>query len=166
MTLALTSNLLLALLCLGVIVQTRRLMGRLRTVTDGSMQATVAALDKATAEARAVLEGLRRLLADDGAAVARNVAAARALQDELGVLIGLADAMAERLVEARRAPVEPPEEAPPADTGTAAEPPRKPAARRRKAKNPPEKAEQTTGEDPADSTGTGPGARPNEREAA
>lgn len=160
MTLALTSNLLLALLCLGVIVQTRRLMGRLRTVTDGSMQATVAALDKATAEARAVLEGLRRLLADDGAAVARNVAAARALQDELGVLIGLADAMAERLVEARRAPVEPPEEASPA------EPPRKPAARRRKAKNPPEKAEQTTGEDPADSTGTGPGARPNEREAA
>lgn len=165
MTLALTSNLLLALLCLGVIVQTRRLMGRLRTVTDGSMQATVAALDKATAEARAVLEGLRRLLADDGAAVARNVAAARALQDELGVLIGLADAMAERLVEARRAPVEPPEKAPPADTA-AAEPPRKPAARRRKAKNPPEKAEQTTGEDPADNIGTGPGARPNEREAA
>lgn len=103
MTFALMSNILLGLLCVGVIVQTRRLMLRLRTVSDGSMQTTVAALDRATAEARTVLEGLRRLLSEDGAAVARNVAAARALQDELGVLIGLADAMAERLVEARSA---------------------------------------------------------------
>ena len=158
MTLALTSNLLLALLCLGVIVQTRRLMGRLRTVTDGSMQATVAALDKATAEARAVLEGLRRLLADDGAAVARNVAAARALQDELGVLIGLADAMAERLVEARRAPVEAPEDAPAAGPESAAEPHRKPAPRRRKAKNPPD----TPGRGPDEK----PEEKPGEREAA
>ncbi len=97
MNLTLMSHSLLAILCFGVIIQTMRLMRRLRAVSDGRMGEIVAALDRATGEARTVLEGLRRTLGGEGAEVARQVGAARELSEELGVLIGIADAMADRL---------------------------------------------------------------------
>lgn len=102
MTLAIMSQLLLGMLCAGVIVQTVRLMRRLRLVADGRLGEAVSALDVATREARAVLSGLRQALGGDGAAVAREVLAARELSEELRVMIGIADAMAERLAEARQ----------------------------------------------------------------
>lgn len=97
MNIAIMSQLLLAILCGGVIVQTVRLMRKLRLVADGRLGEAVAALDTATREARTVLSGLRQALGGDGAAVAREVLAARDLSEELRLMIGIADAMAERL---------------------------------------------------------------------
>lgn len=99
MTYAIMSQLLLGILCVGVMVQTVRLMRRLRLIADGRLGEAVSALDSATREARTVLAGLRQALGGDGAAVARDVMAARALSEELRVMIGIADAMAERLAE-------------------------------------------------------------------
>lgn len=99
MNFMLTSNLLTIILCIGVIVQSGRMMQRLRLVSDGQMGAIVAALDRATSQASTVLAGLRSTLSIDGAAVARDVAEARDLKEELAVLIGIANAMADRLAE-------------------------------------------------------------------
>lgn len=111
MNIAIMSQLLLGILCGGVIVQTVRLMRRLATVADGRLGEAVRALDTATREARSVLGGLRQALGGDGAAVAREVLAARALSEELRMMIGIADAMAERLSQA--VPVEAEGQAPP-----------------------------------------------------
>lgn len=111
MNVTIMCQLLLAILCAGVIVQTVRLMRRLALVADGRLGEAVAALDAATREARTVLGGLRQALGGDGAAVAREVLAARELSEELRMMIGIADAMAERLSDAGSDPT-PPEPAP------------------------------------------------------
>ncbi|MDQ4421114.1 DUF6468 domain-containing protein [Sphingobium sp. DEHP117] len=113
MTVGIMSQLLLAILCGGVIVQTVRLMRRLRMVADGQLGEAVTALDAATREARTVLSGLRQALGGDGAAVAREVMAARELSEELRMMIGIADAMAERLSGAGSAEAPAPEMLPP-----------------------------------------------------
>lgn len=113
MNVTIMSQLLLAILCGGVIVQTVRLMQRLRMVADGRLGEAVAALDAATREARNVLSGLRQALGGDGAAVAREVMAARELSEELRVMIGIADAMAERLSGAGSVEAPTPEMPPP-----------------------------------------------------
>ena len=100
MTVATMSNIALAILCFGVIIQSLRLSKRLRAVADGSIGRTVTSLDHATNEARTVLEGLRHTLSGEGAEVAQQVNAARELAEELGVMVGIADAMANRLSEA------------------------------------------------------------------
>lgn len=113
MNVTIMSQLLLAILCGGVIVQTVRLMQRLRMVADGRLGEAVTALDTATREARNVLSGLRQALGGDGAAVAREVMAARELSEELRVMIGIADAMAERLSGAGSVEAPAPETSPP-----------------------------------------------------
>jgi hypothetical protein len=100
MSLALMSNLLTILLCIGVIIQGTRMLSRLKTVSDGQMGAIVSGLDRATAQASLVLADLKRTLGQDGAALAQSLADGQELRDELTVLIGIANAMAERLVEA------------------------------------------------------------------
>ncbi|MBB6122772.1 DUF6468 domain-containing protein [Sphingobium subterraneum] len=104
MSLTLMSNVVTAMLCVGVIVQSIRMMRRLRLVSDGQLGTMVNALDRATSQASTVLAGLRSTLSIDGAAVAQDVAAARELREELTVLIGIANSMADRLVEAGQAP--------------------------------------------------------------
>lgn len=101
MNLTLMSQAILAILCLGVIVQAMRLMRRLRQLSNSGLESTVAALDRATGEARTVLDGLRQSLGGDGADVARQVLAARTLSDELGMLIGIANSMADRLADTK-----------------------------------------------------------------
>lgn len=103
MTISLMGQLVLGLLCIGVIAQTMRLMRRLQAVSDGQMGEIVTTLDRATGEARLVLDGLRTTLRGEGAELARNVVAARGLAEELEILIGIADAKAERLSEAGKA---------------------------------------------------------------
>ena len=112
MNMMIMSQLLLAILCVGVMVQTVRLMRRLALVADGRLGEAVAALDVATREARTVLSGLRQALGGDGAAVAREVLAARELSEELRLMIGIADAMAERLSGAGTDATPPPPAAP------------------------------------------------------
>lgn len=104
MTLTLMSNLLTIILCIGVIVQGSRMMVRLRAVSDGQMGNIVSGLDRATAQASLVLADLKQTLAVEGGALAQSLVQAEELRDELSVLIGIANAMAERLVEAGQTP--------------------------------------------------------------
>ncbi|WP_188054502.1 DUF6468 domain-containing protein [Sphingosinithalassobacter sp. CS137] len=100
MSIAVTTNLLTMALCLAVLVQSVRMMRSLRRVKDGALTEVVAALEKATGEARTVLSDMKSTLGRECADNARLVAEARGLRDELSVMIGIADATAERIVEA------------------------------------------------------------------
>jgi len=100
MSIAVTTNLLTMALCLAVLVQSVRMMRSLRRVKDGALTQVVAALEKATGEARTVLSDMKSTLGRECADNARLVAEARGLRDELSVMIGIADATAERIVEA------------------------------------------------------------------
>jgi inorganic triphosphatase YgiF len=100
MSLALMSNLLTMMLCVGVIVQATRMMRQLRAVKESDLAVVVTGLDRATGHAVAVLADLKRTLGTDGAALAQSLADSTELREELSVLIGIANAMAERLVEA------------------------------------------------------------------
>jgi hypothetical protein len=59
----------------------------------------VAALDMATGQARAVLSEMKETLRTDGAAHARTVAQGEAMREELTVMVGIANAVAERILE-------------------------------------------------------------------
>jgi hypothetical protein len=98
MSFALLANVLTMIFCMAVLVQSVRMMRSLRTVKDGALTETVAALEKATTGARAVLSEMKATLATDCAQQARIVDQARGLRDELSDMIGIADAACERVV--------------------------------------------------------------------
>lgn len=100
MTLTLMSHAITILLCVGVIIQSTRMMRQLRAVADSEMGAVVTGLDRAIVQASAVLADLKRTLSTDGAALAQTLADGTELREELTMLIGIANSMAERLVEA------------------------------------------------------------------
>jgi len=98
MNFAIFSNIVAILVGCGVLAQSVRLMRAFRAVKDGGLAATVAALQKATAEAHAVLADLKDTLRTEGAANARALAQGQAVRDELAVIAGIADAAAERVI--------------------------------------------------------------------
>lgn len=98
MSFAILANVLTMIFCMAVLVQSVRMMRSLRTVKDGALTETVAALEKATTGARAVLSEMKATLVTDCAQNARVVEQARALRDELSDMIGIADAACERVV--------------------------------------------------------------------
>ena len=100
MSFAVTTNIVTMLFCFAVLVQSVRMMRSLKTVKDGALTNVVEALDKSTAQARAVLSDMKETLRGDCAANARLVEQARVLRDELEMMIGIADASAERIVTA------------------------------------------------------------------
>ena len=102
MNLAMLANLVTALLCLAVLVQSVRMMRSLKSVKEGALTEVVGALDRSTNEARAVLSDLKLTLAASSGS-ARTLEQSREMADELGVMIGIADASAERLMEASAA---------------------------------------------------------------
>lgn len=85
--------------CSAVLVQSVRMMRSLRAVKEGALTEVVSALDKSTAQARVVLSELRETL-HDCAASGRALANGKEIAEELSVMIGIANASAERLVEA------------------------------------------------------------------
>lgn len=85
--------------CSAVLVQSVRMMRSLRAVKEGALTEVVGALDASTAQARVVLSELRTTLHECGAS-ARTFSAAREIAEELSVMVGIANATAERLVEA------------------------------------------------------------------
>lgn len=103
MTFAILTNIATMLLCAAVLIQCARLMRSLKTIKDGSLAQVVTALDKSTGQARTVLSELKATLATDCVANARLVGEAKTLREELGVIIGIADAAAERIVSAASA---------------------------------------------------------------
>lgn len=94
------TNILTMLFCCAVLIQSVRLIRCLRAVKGEAFGTMVAALDTATAQARAVLADLRETLETDCAANARVIASGSAMREELTVMAGIADAVAERIVEA------------------------------------------------------------------
>lgn len=103
MSIAMMTNVLCMLLCLAVLVQSVRMMRSLKAVKDGALTNVVTALDKATGQARLVLSEMKATLATDCVANARAIEKAEAIREELGLLIGLADATAERITAAASA---------------------------------------------------------------
>jgi len=98
MNFAMLTNIATMFFCTAVLVQSVRMMRSLKTVKDGALTDTVKALELATTQARAVLSDMKRTLGTDVASHARLVDEARDIRDELGVMIGLADAACERIV--------------------------------------------------------------------
>ena len=97
------TNVITILFCIAVLVQSVRMMRSLKQVRESQLDRTVGALDAATASARGVLAELKQTLSTDGAANARSLGEAKDVRDELNVMVGIANAMAERLVEAASA---------------------------------------------------------------
>lgn len=100
MSFTLLTNLVTIILCLAVLVQSVRMMRSLAAVKAGPLPQMVQALDASTARASQVLVELKGLLQGDAAANARKLGEAEAMRDELGIMIGIANATADRLLEA------------------------------------------------------------------
>lgn len=101
MTFATLTNIVTMIFCLAVLVQSVRMMRSLNTVQDGALSTGVDALDLATAQARTVLHDLKATLGEC-AGSQRTVRDGKDMAEELSVMIGIADASAERLMEASR----------------------------------------------------------------
>jgi len=99
MSFATVANLLTAILCAAVLVQSVRMMRSLKAVRGGAIREVVDALDRSTGQARLVLGELKQALAECGGA-AQAVGDARAIADELTVMVGIANASADRMAEA------------------------------------------------------------------
>ena len=100
MTFATLSNIVTMLFCIAVLVQSVRLMRALRAVKSDDFGAIISALDASTAQARTVLADLRETLRTECAANARVIASGTAMREELTVMSGIADSVAERIVAA------------------------------------------------------------------
>jgi hypothetical protein len=94
------SNIVVIILCVGVLVQTTRMIQAFSTFRKTDISETVTALDQATARAAATLSELKYLLATESAANRSGLAAAEALRDELSVMVGVGNSVAERIMEA------------------------------------------------------------------
>ncbi|URD61381.1 DUF6468 domain-containing protein [Sphingomonas sp. KRR8] len=99
MSIATTVNLVLVILCLAVLVQCHRMMRSLDGFRRADLPGTAAALETATTEACRVLEQLRRLLSEETPSKLRALGEAERIGDELAVMIGIANASADRLLE-------------------------------------------------------------------
>jgi hypothetical protein len=93
-------NAIMIALCAAVIVQTMRMAKSLREIRASALNESVARLEHATDQARAVLGHMKALLATEVVAQGRAVAAGEALRDELSVMVGIGNAVAERILEA------------------------------------------------------------------
>lgn len=102
MTFATTINLVTIILCVAVLVQCARMMRSLEAFRSADLPGTAKALDAATSQARLVLEHIRQLLAAEADPKIRSLDEARAIADELAVMIGVANASADRLLESAR----------------------------------------------------------------
>ncbi|RZT53409.1 hypothetical protein EV283_2664 [Sphingomonas sp. BK036] len=100
MSFSTVTNIMTMLFCTAVLIQSIRLMRCLKDVKGENFAEMVVALDTATSEARNVLADLRETLRVDCAANARVIASGTAMREELTVMAGIADAVAERIVEA------------------------------------------------------------------
>lgn len=99
MNLAIVSDIATMIFCTAVLIQTVRLMRCLAVVRGGELTGMVRALDASTAEARKVLGRLTELLDRDLAVTVRTLDESKSMLDELTVMTGIANAIAERIVD-------------------------------------------------------------------
>ncbi len=99
MSFATFTNIIVILVGGAVLIQSVRIMRSFQAVKNGGLKEMVEALDRATAQARSVLADLKHTLRTEGAANARTVAQGENVRDELAVMVGIANAAAERMLE-------------------------------------------------------------------
>lgn len=102
MNFATLANIVTIILCGAVLVQSVRMMRSLKAVRGGAIAEVVAALDRSTGQARVVLSELKTALGDC-AGSARVLADGKAIADELTVMVGIANASADRMAETANA---------------------------------------------------------------
>ena len=94
-------NIITAIFCFAVLVQSLRMMRSLDAVKDAgaALPQMIKGLDAATGQASKVLADLKETLRTDGSANAYVLSQAIEIRDELSVMVGIANATADRLVE-------------------------------------------------------------------
>lgn len=102
MSFATMADIATMILCAAVMVQSVRMMRALHRVRGDAVAEVVKALDQSTGHARVVLAELKNALVDC-ASHGKVLTQARAMVDELTVMIGIADASADRMTEAANA---------------------------------------------------------------
>lgn len=102
MTAATIINLVTIILCSAVLVQCWRMTRALNRFRAADFPGTVTALQAATGEAEAVLRRIRGVLATEAEPKLKIIAEAGQAADELGVMIGIANASADRLLDVAR----------------------------------------------------------------
>ena len=102
MSFATTVNFVTIILCAAVLVQCARMMRSLETFRSADLPGTAAALDSATAQAHQVLKQIREVLAAEADPKLRSLNEAKLVADELAVMIGIANASADRMLENAR----------------------------------------------------------------
>ncbi len=100
MTFATFTNLIVSILCVAVVLQSMRMMRNVREIKSDNFSDTIKSLDQATTQARTVLADLKAVLTTDGAANVRSIAYGETLRDELSLMVGIGNAVADRIVEA------------------------------------------------------------------
>ncbi|WP_374410600.1 DUF6468 domain-containing protein [Novosphingobium colocasiae] len=93
-------NLALVLMCLLVMIQAMRMDRRIRALRDGQLERAVEALDNSTQQARLVLAELKRVLSTDAVAYGEIIEISRELRDELSLMIGVGNSVADRILDA------------------------------------------------------------------
>lgn len=94
------TNIVMILMCIAVLVQSVRMMRSLKAMRESALAEAAQALDRATAAANHVLGELKRTLKEDSLATAEALREGAALREELIVMVGIANSVAERLVDA------------------------------------------------------------------
>ena len=102
MTIALLSNILTIILCGAVLVQCARMTRSIAQFRQVDLPAMIGALDGATGRADTVLGQLRDLLQREAEPKMRQLSEGHAVAEELGVMIGIANATADRLLDTAR----------------------------------------------------------------
>jgi hypothetical protein len=103
MTFAICLNLVVSMLCAAVVLQSVRMMRNIREIKTGAFGETIKSLETATGQARSVLAELKAVLSTDGAASARTIASGETLREELSLMVGIGNAVADRIMEAAAA---------------------------------------------------------------
>jgi hypothetical protein len=103
MTFATFTNLIVSILCVAVVLQSMRMMRNVREIKSDNFGDTIKSLDQATTQARTVLADLKAVLTTDGAANVRSIASGETLRDELSLMVGIGNAVADRIMEAAAA---------------------------------------------------------------
>lgn len=102
MALATFVNIITIIFCLAVLVQSVRMMRSLDAVkgAGAALPQMIQGLDAAAAQASKVLVELKETLRTDASANAFVLSQAEEIRDELTVMVGIANATADRLLEA------------------------------------------------------------------
>lgn len=107
MTFATIINAILSGLCVIVVVQSLRMVKSVREIRNLSLDESIAQIDAATSRAQAVLTELKMILSSTTAVQNRAIVEGEALRDELELMIGIGNSVADRITEAATAPIGP-----------------------------------------------------------